>query len=212
MKLRFLPVCALSCQALFSACGQGYVYDQQSSDENNRGEGVAGIQQLQPIGQSFIPTNSSVNFVRMIFADINPGNNLGAVVYVNLWSGSISDGTLLNSTAPVSLPDSFGFNNDGIVNFFFATSTTLIPGMTYYFQPVVQSGDAWETIADVNFNYSGGTAIFNGTANPQWDLWFREGVYTAVPEPSSVWLVLLGGGVWWLAGCKRIKHVYFNRN
>ena len=39
----------------------------------------------------------------------------------------------------------------------------------------------------------GGTAIAQGTAYPNFDLWFSEAF--VVPEPSSVVLVLLGGGV-----------------
>jgi hypothetical protein len=61
-----------------------------------------------------------------------------------------------------------------------------------YFQPVVQSGDAWGIYHDRHLDYSGGTAFFGGQLDPFFDLWFREGII--VPEPSSA-LLLLSGAV-----------------
>jgi hypothetical protein len=76
-------------------------------------------------------------------ADAVSGNGSGARVYVNLRSDSIT-GTILATTASVFMPDGFGTGaNRGYTNFFFSTSVSLTPGTTYYFQPVVQSGDVW---------------------------------------------------------------------
>jgi PEP-CTERM motif len=145
----------------------------------------------QPIGQSLTPVLSSVGFIRLQLFDVNPGNGQGATLYVNLRTSSIT-GPILVSSDPILLPDGFPGNNiPGFVNFFFSSSPSVVPGLTYYFQPVVQSGDAW-AIGRFVPNYTGGTEYINGQPGNN-DLWFREGI--VVPEPSSALLVLLGGGV-----------------
>jgi hypothetical protein len=174
--------------SLFSICvhSQGaFVYDQQSSDESNI-SGLISIQPFQPMGQSFTPTLPSVEFVRLALQDINFGNALGATLYVNLRSGSIT-GAVLAASSPVFMPDSFF----GVTNFFFSPGASLTPGTTYYLQPVVQSGDVWGVAAYNGYNYTGGTEFLQGAPFGNNDLWFREGV---VPEPSSLSLVLLGVG------------------
>jgi len=184
---------ALMLSAL-AARGQGttFIYDQQSATNQGPagGDGGAPIQEDQPMGQSFTPALSSVGFVQLKFDDFNPGNGLGATVYVNLLANSIT-GTVLDSTAPVFMPDGFSF---GITNFFFATPVAVTPGTTYYLQPVVVSGDdPWDVVGG-NYGYAGGTAFFNGQPSST-DLWFREG--ELVPEPASGLLVLLGvAGIW----------------
>jgi hypothetical protein len=171
----------------FMASGQGtMIYDQQS--ETSRAfDYAAPIQEQQPTGQSFTPALSSVGFVQLEFIDAHPGNGLGATVYVNLRADSLS-GTILGSTAPVFMPDSFSY---GITSFSFGTPVGVNPDTTYYFQPVVQSGDSSWCIINGPYNYSGGTFFANGVPNPNgYDAWFREGSF--VPEPSSGVLVLLG--------------------
>jgi len=194
MKISCLILCATVCMA-FIANGQGtLIYDQSSATNPAAGGGGAPIQEDQPMGQSFTPTLSSIGFVQLDFIDINPGNSLGATVYVNLWSGSISNGTLLSSTDPVFIPDGASHL---VTNFLFSTAVTLTPGTTYYLQPyVVQPGsdDPWDVVGST-FNYSGGTFYFDGAPNlNNQDLWFREGVIE-VPEPSSLVLILLGSGL-----------------
>lgn len=109
--------------------------------------------------------------------------------------GRIPLGPVLASTDLVFMPDGFGIGNGnrGYTNFFFSTPAVVVPGVTYYLQPVVQSGDAWG-IVSYNYGYPGGSIFLQGVANPIIDLWFREGIYI-VPEPSSALLVLLGGGL-----------------
>jgi hypothetical protein len=133
--------CLILCAALLStfiASGQGFIYDQQSGTIGTGGGGTF-IQEHQPVGQSFTPTLSSIEFVQLAFADGHPGNSLGATVFVNLWSGSISNSTLLSSTDPVFMPDNFL----AATSFIFSTPVSLTPGTTYYLQPFVQSGDLW---------------------------------------------------------------------
>jgi len=129
-----LTVCSAYCQ------GTIFFYDQQSATNQGRlsSDGGAPFQAGQPMGQSFTPSLSSVDFVQMKFNDFYRSNGVGTTVYVNLRADSIS-GTVLGSTAPVFMPVNFSY---GITNFFFSTSVTVIPGITYYFQPFVQSGDS----------------------------------------------------------------------
>jgi hypothetical protein len=109
---------------------------------------------------------------------------------VNLWSGSISNGTLLSSTDPVFISDG-AFNL--VTNFVFSTPASVTLGTTYYLQPYLQSGDTSVTVMGGAFNYPGGTLYWDGAPDPNGnDLWFREGVI-AVPEPGVLSLFGLGG-------------------
>jgi hypothetical protein len=173
--------------------GQGpFIYDQQSTNETAGGEGAAAIQLNQPFGQSFTPSLSAVGFVRLWLFDGSQNNGQGATVYINLRADSIT-GPILSSTDPVPMPDNFGRGTNGYVNFVFPSPVAVTPGTNYYFQPVVQSGDVWQVVHDMHYNYAGGTAFFLGQAAPSFDLWFREGVVT--PEPSATILLLLGGAI-----------------
>lgn len=167
-----------------------FLYDQQSSDESNSGNSGNFIQSAQPTGQSFTPSLNGIGFVRLNIFDWNANNGTGAVIYVNLRSDSIT-GTIIDSTTPVSLPDNFGLplgSGSQFVNLYFANTVPLQPGVTYFLQPVVQSGDVTVILGDV-FNYSGGAEYAFGNASTA-DYWFREGI--VVPEPSSSILLLLG--------------------
>jgi hypothetical protein len=175
-----------------SAQGQDtFIYDQSSATNPAAGGGGAPIQADQPMGQSFTPALSSIDFVQLNFTYGGfPSNQLGAAVFVNLWSGSISNGTLLSSTDPVFIPDG-AFRL--VTNLFFSASVALTPGDTYFLQPYLQSGDTRLGVIDsTSFNYPGGTFYFNGEPDPNnQDLWFREGIIAA-PEPSSAVIILLG--------------------
>ena len=190
----------------FYACGQGFIYDQSSSTNTGPllGDFTVFIQDSQPVGQSFTPSLSAIGFVQLKFADGSPFSDPGTSVYVNLWSGSISTGTLLGSSTPVFMPGGADFE---ITNFYFSIAILLTPGATYYLQPVAETGaaDTWQVIAGgilegTGYNYPGGVAIFNGVVSTK-DLWFREGI--VVPEPSAVMLGLLGSGVFLYARSKR---------
>jgi len=106
-------------------------------------------------------------------------------MHVNLRQDSIT-GTILAATAPVSMPDAFS----GHPNFLFASPVSLVAGATYFFQPVVDSGDSTWAVVGYNYNYPGGTAFLRGGPNMNSDLWFREGI--VVPEPASSTLLLTG--------------------
>ena len=185
---------------LLSFCAQGqgtFVFDQQSSTDETpwpNGSGTTIQQITPPYGQSFTPSLSAVDFIRLNLNDPFPANSTGATLFINLKTSI--NGSNTASTAAVTLPDSFA----GIVDFFFSSSVTLTPGQVYYFQPVVQSGDSWG-VSVSEYGYPGGSAFAGGIAFPMSDFWFREGIL--VPEPASAWLLLLGGGVLLLRRRKR---------
>lgn len=171
-----------------SVHGQGtFIYDQQSADENTGGGAAGVIQANQPIGQSFVPTLSSVGFIRLSLSD-SAFNGIGATVYVNLRENSITGNILAASTA-VFMPDRFS----GYTDFFFSAPVTVVSEATYFFQPVLQSGDNTWAIIGYHYNYPRGTAFGQGMANPASDLWFREGI--VVPEPGSCVLFVIGCGL-----------------
>lgn len=170
--------------------GQGtmFVYDQQSSVDGSYLEGGANIQDSQLFGQSFTPQLSSVGFIRLYIYNGFLGNETAANIVVNLRSDSLS-GAILGTSSVVTIP-SGAFA--GLVDFTFAVPLSVTPGTTYYFQPVVQNNNNLGLL-QAGYGYAGGTEIFKGVADPNKDLWFREGVI--VPEPSSVALLLIGAGV-----------------
>ena len=173
---------------ILAACccvrGQGFIYDQQSTTTDSGGQsGAVNFHTADSIGQSFVPSLSSVGFIRLSLADLG---GAGATVYVNLWAGSIDTGTLLGSTGPIFLPA--GYNNP--VDFNFTGAVSVTSGSTYFFQPVVQTGSDLLNLGITSGTYPNGTVYFQGVANSNIDLWFREGI--TVPEPSVSLLGLTG--------------------
>lgn len=183
MKVKLQSIVAAILFSVVSGFGQGtFIYDQQSSDEGNvLGEGAIGLGQ-QPLGQSFAPSLNSVGFIRI---DLLGGTSSGSF-HINLRSDSIT-GTILGTTASVA------WSGPGFVDFPFSTPISVNPGTTYYFQPVIESGTGW-ALNGGSYNYAGGNAYVNGSPVNISDLWFREGV-VAVPEPSSIALLLSFGGL-----------------
>jgi hypothetical protein len=189
-----IPICTF---------GQGtmYVYDQQSSSNEAPwpyGSGSTLQQIPPPYGQSFTPALTSVDFIRLNLNDGNVNDGLGATMYINLRSGSLT-GAIIGTTAPVTMASFF----TGPATFLFPSSIPLVAGDTYYFEPVVQSGGAWN-MADGESNYTGGSAYRNGLPQPMSDFWFREGVI--VPEPSSVALLFIGAAVFWGINARRKRN------
>ena len=191
MKATFLRFLIFALVTSLRAYSQGtFVFDQQSTtNETPYANGAGTTIQIipAPYGQSFTPSLSAIDFVRLNLNDPNPTNGIGATLFLNLRTGSIN-GSIAASTAVVILSDGFS----GVADFIFSNSVPLTSGQVYYFQPVVQSGDQWNALvfsSDLSL-YAGGTAFANGVASPN-DFWFREGVI--VPEPSSIWVAVLGG-------------------
>jgi hypothetical protein len=186
-----IPILILLSFVSLCAHGQGtltFVYDQQSANETTPGGAAGPISSNQPIGQSFTPSFSSIDFVRFALGDTTL-NDLGATLRVNLRLDSIT-GNVLASTDPVFMPD----NSFGYINFLFPSSVLVNPGTVYYLQPEIVSGDEWAIVGYNTYNYTGGMAFYQGVARPTQDLWFREGTIVPVPEPSSIALLIIAAG------------------
>jgi hypothetical protein len=138
MKSHLLSIAIALLVGTLLVHGQGtFIYDQQSStNEVTFPLGGAIIQQFTPIGQSFTPALSSVGFIRLKLYDNNFSNSLGAVVYLNLRTNSIT-GPILSSTAAINLTN--GFAN--VADFIFSAPVAVRPGASYIFEVIVQSGD-----------------------------------------------------------------------
>jgi len=150
------------------------IFDQQ---EMGALDGSIGLNRT-PLGQSFTPTFDSIGFVQFqLFNGV-----AGSIFTVNVLSGSIS-GSILGTTDPVI------YNSNGSYDFFFSNPVSLTPGAQYFLQPVVSSGGF--AIMPITFiQYTGGNAIYDGTTHSDRDFWFREGIVSTVPEPSSAALLL----------------------
>ena len=188
MKHKFITFLNLLIAASAALAQGTFQYDQESLNHPLGANVLYNLQSNEPIGQSFTPLLSSVGFVQFEPFDGHPNNGLGATLYVNLRSNSMS-GPILNSTDPVFVPDNFG----DVTNFLFSTPVAVVPGTTYFFEVVAQSGDLWRLNALQNL-YPGGTMFSQGIALAQTDLWFREGVI--VPEPSAGLISFVIGATW----------------
>lgn len=169
------------------ALGQGtFFYDQQSStDETPWGYGGGGsLPSIAPCGQSFTPTLSGVNFVRLNLNDGNPNDGLGTTIHLNLRANSFS-GTILGTSDTVAMPNGF----TGVENFFFPSIISLTPDTLYFFEVVETPSWVQWNIAAGSYDYYLGDAYYLGRAASGSDLWFREGIY--VPEPSALALAAL---------------------
>ena len=151
---------------------------------------------VNPWGQSFTPTLSSIDFIRLTLDDGNPNDGRGATAYVTLRSGAI-DGPVIGTTPSITMANGFS----GVVMFTFPSSVPLVPGTMYYFNPVVQDYSNWYILAG-GYNYQYGYG-YNGGQITGGDVWFREGIIV-VPEPSATPLVLLGAATLCYARSKRL--------
>jgi len=142
---------------------------------------------FSPLGQSFTPTLTSLNFVNLLTENGSAlTENGSATVKVNIRLGSMS-GPVLGTSQPTVIPFSI---SPGVSSFRFSTSVTLIPGDVYVIEPFVVSGNALIGSMGTN-DYVGGDQILGGATQTNNDLWFQEGI--SVTERRG-WL-LLGTGL-----------------
>ncbi len=187
MKTRPWFCLVISTAMACSARAQGtLVFDQQSSTSESITGGWLSIQANQPFGQSFVPTLSSIGFVRLRI-DQSGAPVQGQTVYVNLLSDSIT-GPVLASTLPVAFPDYF----NGYITFNFSTGVSLSPGTRYYLQPVASTPSFQAGVIGGN-PYPNGSVFLSGVEHVGEALWFREGI--VVPEPATVSLTLVAGSL-----------------
>ena len=139
MKNQITSFIAVTLLATLVSRGQGsFIYDQQSGTDERPFPGAGtSIRYFQPhSGQSLTPTLASVGFIRLNLNDANPNSGLGATMYVNLRSVSIT-GPVLGSSATFFMPDGFA----GVTNSLFIAPVAVTPSVTYFFEPLIQSGD-----------------------------------------------------------------------
>jgi hypothetical protein len=67
----------------------GFIIDQASGPDRMQGARHV-IQTLTPIGQSFTPSLASISYIQLDLQDLNFGNSLGAVLYLNLRTTAIT--------------------------------------------------------------------------------------------------------------------------
>ena len=145
-----------------------------------------------PIGQSFTPTLTGLNFVELRMGDLE-SNGLGGVFNVLIRSGGNTAGPVLGTSQDVTMPDSFGhtLSFGGLpIRFDFLAPVPLVPGNLYAIQLSKVSGDLFTLYGRQTDDYADGTSILFGVAISFQDFYFREGL--VVPEPSSFVLAALG--------------------
>jgi len=157
----------------------------QKNDAPNPPIDSFNLQGVQPAGQTFKPALTSVQDVQLYTADGIPGNATGASMSVTIYTTNL-DGTPLATSKQTILADGF----KGITEFTFAAPIPLTAGNTYAIGVnITLASDGWY-VYDTSNTYANGTEIKSDTADPDSDLWFREG---PLPEPSSLLVAGLGG-------------------
>jgi hypothetical protein len=184
------------------------VYDQQSPADG-RTSVPSSTQPDSPnspnpvirLGQSFTPSLSGIDFVELRVG--RAGSETPTSVLINLRQDSIL-GTILGSTETRYVP----LGPVSVFTLYFPNQIPLLPGTTYFFDVQVPyttttpngvTGSGGATVdtdsLDNQFNYHGGVAYRGTNALTSYDLWFREGTIVPIPEPSSIALFTMGGGL-----------------
>ena len=142
----FAPLALLVGALSANAQGTVLFHQQTSTDEFSPpcGYGTTVRGWTNPCGQSFTPTLSRVDFIRLISDDGNPNDGRGATVYLTLRSGAI-DGPIIGTTASVTMANGFS----GVSTFIFPIAVPMVPNTTYFFNPVVQDYSDWYILASL---------------------------------------------------------------
>jgi hypothetical protein len=157
---------------------------------------VVGLSPLNPtnlpLGQQFVPTLTSMNFLDLWIEDAASNDPATATIQVNIRATSIS-GTILGTSTAVAPAEINLSGGTTLTEFDFSSPISLTPGATY----VIQAAEinaindnrsfGWVGGPPGSSTYAPGEAYINGTLQPTFDFAFEEGV-ESVPEPSS-WLM-----------------------
>ncbi|NOT00505.1 MAG: PEP-CTERM sorting domain-containing protein [Phycisphaerales bacterium] len=161
------------------------------------------------MGQTFIPSLSSVDFVELQMFDASHDSN-GGSVFVRIREESMS-GDVVGTSPIVFLEDCFQFPAGpgcgmiatvvAPVRFGFIDSVPLTAGQSYLIEVIHAGGDLLGVAFGLRNQYMKGAGFYDGSEgfSAGVDLTFREGVI--VPEPTSVALLAAGvlaavGGRW----------------
>jgi hypothetical protein len=145
----------------------------------------------QTLGQSFTPVLTGIDFVQLQ-AVAYPGSG-SSLSRLHLYQGG-PGGPLLGTTEALLVADS----TLAIRTFYFTQQIPLTPSQVYYLGLEATRVDPSTVDMAVSYvfgwPYDRGTLFANGSASPNADLWFREGV--VVPEPGACSLLTLGLACW----------------
>jgi hypothetical protein len=145
-----------------------------------------------PLGQQFVPTLTSMNFLDLWIEDAASDDPATATIQVNIRATSIS-GTILGTATAVAPAEINLSGGTTLTEFDFSSPISLTRGATY----VIQAAEINATTENRSFGWVGGPlgnstyapgeAYINGTLQPTFDFAFEEGTQS-VPAPSS-WLM-----------------------
>jgi hypothetical protein len=181
--------------ALAGSARAGLVIDQQYSGAGAIFTNYAGIPNFRPLGQSFTPSLSGIDFATFNLLDLV---SVAGTYEVQLYSGTGNGGTLLGT----SKTDSLAAGSSGATEFDFSSTIALTPGQTYSLMLVrTDSSSDFGAQYGSPGGYAGGEAISSGQGTSN-DLIFSEGLITsAVPEPATLapgaLAALAGAGCAW---------------
>ena len=130
---------------------------------------------LAPLGQEFVPSNDSLDFVELYVPNMDQGSPVAADVVINLRQGDIL-GPVVGTSLPVSIP----FNATGVARFDFPSQVQMVPGNHYVMEIVIVAGTGNIAVGGGWIDsYAPGRLILQGvavTSTDNSDLWFREGI------------------------------------
>ena len=183
----------ISCLIFFAAASYGCkkvdVADQAQTDSI---DASFSISYLAPVGQSFVPSATKLNYVKLNLLD-NGGFEGEHVVYLNIRESTI-DGDVIGVSETLTLEDCFNFEEGpgcGIgggytaeVRFGFVEDVVLVPDSTYVLEIVPEDGTSNLNVGYSHLDlYDLGGYFWDGQENPE-DLWFEEG-YTSLQLNSA---------------------------
>jgi len=141
-----------------------------------------------PVGQSFVPTLSSLDVVELQMNVQRTDTTSSASAFVRIRADN-PGGTILGESSPVTITNPTNSADLQLVHFDFATPLGLTPSNMYLLEVVgfsgVQAGVFTSGGLTAN-SYANGTAFSQGAAVPLADLWFREGSSGSTSPPPHL--------------------------